>query len=318
MKNALAQRQNSNELARPAELSAAIEAVLIQGDLSKLTTVQRVEYYNRVCDSLGLNPLTKPFDYMKFRERGEQLYATRNCTDQLRQKHNVSVRITKREDIDGVHVVYAAAKLPNGREDESTGAVAINGLKGEALANALMKAETKAKRRVTLSICGLSMLDETEVETVPGAKTLGAPSKARTLDEIPYDRVTGEVIEVTPEPEPPREYYDRAADAQWVVGHSAVNASDAREARDELRDPNWEMPISKDHKGKPLHLVPAGFLTWYIEKAEQELASGTARNEANTREYKARFELELERRREAEAGSYRREADEFADDNLPF
>jgi hypothetical protein len=30
-----------------------------------------------------------------------------------------------------------------------------------------MKAETKAKRRVTLSICGLGLLDETEVETVP-------------------------------------------------------------------------------------------------------------------------------------------------------
>ena len=35
-----------------------------------------------------------------------------------------------------------------------------------ALANAIMKAETKAKRRVTLSICGLGMLDETELETI--------------------------------------------------------------------------------------------------------------------------------------------------------
>jgi hypothetical protein len=30
-----------------------------------------------------------------------------------------------------------------------------------------MKAETKAKRRVTLSICGLGMLDESEVESLP-------------------------------------------------------------------------------------------------------------------------------------------------------
>ena len=34
------------------------------------------------------------------------------------------------------------------------------------LANAFMKAETKAKRRVTLSICGLGILDETEIETI--------------------------------------------------------------------------------------------------------------------------------------------------------
>jgi hypothetical protein len=33
----------------------------------------------------------------------------------------------------------------------------------------MMKAVTKAKRRVTLSICGLGMLDETEVDSVPGA-----------------------------------------------------------------------------------------------------------------------------------------------------
>ena len=30
-----------------------------------------------------------------------------------------------------------------------------------------MKAETKAKRRVTLSLCGLGILDETEIDTVP-------------------------------------------------------------------------------------------------------------------------------------------------------
>jgi hypothetical protein len=33
-----------------------------------------------------------------------------------------------------------------------------------------MKAETKAKRRATLSLCGLGMLDETEVASVPEAK----------------------------------------------------------------------------------------------------------------------------------------------------
>jgi hypothetical protein len=35
--------------------------------------------------------------------------------------------------------------------------------------NALMKAVTKAKRRLTLSICGLGMLDETEISSIPDA-----------------------------------------------------------------------------------------------------------------------------------------------------
>jgi hypothetical protein len=52
--------------------------------------------------------------------------------------------------------------------------VPFGNLKGDALANALMKAETKAKRRVTLSIAGLGWLDETELETVKGLVT-GAP-----------------------------------------------------------------------------------------------------------------------------------------------
>jgi hypothetical protein len=46
-----------------------------------------------------------------------------------------------------------------------------------------MKAETKAKRRVTLSICGLGFLDETEVETlkkdpVEAPKSFPLPSAA--------------------------------------------------------------------------------------------------------------------------------------------
>jgi hypothetical protein len=47
------------------------------------------------------------------------------------------------------------------------GVKAIATLKGEARANAMMTAETKGKRRVTLSICGLGVLDETEVADLP-------------------------------------------------------------------------------------------------------------------------------------------------------
>jgi hypothetical protein len=49
------------------------------------------------------------------------------------------------------------------------GTVPIRGLTGDNLANAMLKALTKAKRRLTLSLCGLGMLDELEVETIPNA-----------------------------------------------------------------------------------------------------------------------------------------------------
>lgn len=152
-----------------------VESVIVHGDLSRLSPGERAAYYARVCESTGLNPLTKPFEYLRLNGR-EILYATRTCTDQLRQIHGVSIRITARENVGDVYVVTASATDRTGRIDESTGAVVTGTLAGEALANALMKAETKAKRRVTLSICGLGMLDESEIETIPSAALAPAGS----------------------------------------------------------------------------------------------------------------------------------------------
>jgi hypothetical protein len=146
-----------------------LERVVIGGDLSKLQPTERLQYYREVCASVGLNPLTKPFEYLHLNGK-LILYARRDATDQLRKLHKVSVTITAREQHGDVYAVVARATDGDGRTDESVGAVTTQGLRGDALANALMKAETKAKRRVTLSICGLGLMDETEVETVPGAR----------------------------------------------------------------------------------------------------------------------------------------------------
>src|SRR3989442_8443107 len=143
-----------------------LEQVLIGGDLAQLTEAQRLAYYRAVCQSLGLNPLSKPFEYLTLNGK-LRLYALRDCADQLRRLHGISIYITNRERLGEIYIVTARAKDRTGREDESTGAVALGTLKGDALANALMKCETKAKRRVTLSIAGLGWLDETELETIP-------------------------------------------------------------------------------------------------------------------------------------------------------
>jgi hypothetical protein len=146
-----------------------IESVIVKGDLAKLSPEERTRYYSEVCRSVGLNPLTKPFEYLQLNGK-LTLYARKDATDQLRQIHGVSLTIVSREQVGDVYVVTARATTASGRSDESIGAVSIGTLKGDALANALMKAETKAKRRVTLSICGLGLLDETELETIPGAQ----------------------------------------------------------------------------------------------------------------------------------------------------
>lgn len=149
------------------QVSDKIESVLMQGDLSKLSANERVEYYRAVCQSVGLNPLTRPFDYITLNGK-LTLYAKKDATDQLRQRDGVSITKLEREVMNDICLVTAYAQTVT-RSDASTGAVSIKGLSGDALANAMMKAETKAKRRVTLSICGLGLLDETEVETVSTA-----------------------------------------------------------------------------------------------------------------------------------------------------
>jgi len=47
-----------------------------------------------------------------------------------------------------------------------------------------MKAVTKAKRRLTLSLCGLGWLDETEVETIPTAEPV-VVTEAGTIETEP-------------------------------------------------------------------------------------------------------------------------------------
>src|SRR5262245_18564333 len=116
----------------------AIETALVKGDLAGLTVEQRIRNYARVCESVGLNPNTQPFDYITLQGR-LQLYARRTCTDQLRKLNGVSVMDVK-EDIHGdILTVHVAVKDKEGREDRDKGCVNLQGLKGDALANAHMK-----------------------------------------------------------------------------------------------------------------------------------------------------------------------------------
>jgi hypothetical protein len=164
---------NNKKQLQTASDESVVSALILNGDLSKLTASDKVKYYNGYCDRLGLDPFTKPFDILRLNNR-EVLYCTRTGTQQLNKLHNVSHNITSRDLIEaaGVYQVTAKASLPDGRCTESIGAVNIGGLKGEAYANAIMKAETKAKRRATLDLLGLGVLDESEVESIPNAQTV--------------------------------------------------------------------------------------------------------------------------------------------------
>ena len=173
--------------------ATSLEKALINGDLATLSPEDRLLYYRQTCESLGLNPLTKPFDYIKLNGK-LTLYARKDATDQLRKLRGVSIDKPDIQQIDNLIIVTVMAVDKDGRKDSDIGVVGKGDMGGN-IGNALMKAVTKAKRRVTLSICGLGILDETEVEveSIPNAVPIDAepvtdepqPTKAQLMDKAP-------------------------------------------------------------------------------------------------------------------------------------
>jgi len=161
-----------------------LEKVVIENDLSQLTPKERVNYYNATCESLNLNPYTRPFQYLKL-DGKLTLYATKDASEQLTRNYQVSLEKKGTEDFEGVRIITYRATDPSGRFVDATGVVPIAGVKGTALANALMKAETKAARRATLRLVGLGWLDETETETIKDAMRVDVSDDGEIIGETP-------------------------------------------------------------------------------------------------------------------------------------
>jgi hypothetical protein len=153
----------------PEQAALAQQEIYATGDLSKLTGRQRVAYYLRLCETLGLNSLSRPFDWLVLDEK-LVLYPNKSCTEQLRRNHRISVKITRRDIVGDLFVVECEGRTPDGRTDEASKYVPLTGfnsrtgmsyrLTGDRLSSAFMKAETGAKRRLTLSMVGLAGLPD--------------------------------------------------------------------------------------------------------------------------------------------------------------
>jgi len=159
------------------------ESLVLKGDLSGLQPQEKAQYYQSLCERLGLDATTQPFSFLKLNGK-EVLYASKGATDQLARVHGVNRTIIEEKEMRGVYVVTVEASLPNGRREQEKGAVTIENLKGDAFCNALMKAITKAKRRATLAILGLGLLDETELETIPREKIERPPTKSQLVEAV--------------------------------------------------------------------------------------------------------------------------------------
>jgi hypothetical protein len=201
-----------------------MESVLLGGDLSKLSPAQRVSYYRQVCDSLGLNPLTKPFDYIQLNNK-LTLYAKKDAADQLRKINSVSIDDVDITETEKQFIVKVKGHDRDGRTDVEVGVVNKTDMRGDT-ANAQMKAVTKGKRRLTLSLCGLGWLDETEVQTIPDAQPVMVAE-------------TGEIVESSKNGNP-----DPIDDEAWKKWEALIKRADAVEI--EHSNPNRETTLKAD------------------------------------------------------------------------
>jgi hypothetical protein len=168
---------------------------LIRGDVSGVPREALLRYIFTFCERVGISPLAVPFSLMKT-QRGMQLVANRNFYDAVAGKYSVSRECVGEGLFEGTKLYFTRyrATTPDGRVTEDMALVDTAGLNGNDLANAIMKAHTKGRNRVTRAHLGFPFPDETEAETVPGASVV-------SIEQLPSG---GNGEPAAPEPEPPK------------------------------------------------------------------------------------------------------------------
>lgn len=211
------------ELVKDQDQEKAVEK-LLQMDVNDLSIADRQKYLWWMAVRRGLDPLTKPFDCIPDGKGKLILFANSGCADQLRQRNGISLEVVEEGFLrfgetlrDDVYYVKVKAKDQEGRSSYNIGAVGVKGFVGETMANAMMKAHTKAGRRTTLDLCGLGIPDVSELDSIPNLTpkaTLTEPRRivpAQPTTSLPQGSV--DVIEAVvasqtenASPTPPRRY----------------------------------------------------------------------------------------------------------------
>ena len=162
----------SNQEITPANQSEIV-AKIVRGSVEDLSPQEMLQYYKAQCDAIGLNPLLRPLYFLRtHKDAPVTLYMGKEGAMQLKALHKVSTEITEEKQFEtGNRLFYQVrtkATLPDGTTHENMGVVQLNG-DGRNVENDMLKCVTKSHRRAILAITGNGALDETEIETIPGA-----------------------------------------------------------------------------------------------------------------------------------------------------
>lgn len=178
---AVTTRLNSEQMAE------VFNKLVIGSDLAVLSKPEQVEYYKLVCERLGLDAYRKPFDLIVLNGK-LQMYANKECTAQLTAIRKLTVSIISKERVGDHYVVTARASSQDGESSEDIGVTTLSG-GADQMANAMMKATTKAKRRAILSACGLGMIDAEELDTVANVEHVDAIEIPQEPEEVDRDLI---------------------------------------------------------------------------------------------------------------------------------
>jgi hypothetical protein len=147
-------------------------------DLNTASIEQLDAYRATVAKTMNIDPLMLDYIWMNDPETGLRnrvLYAKRGAAEVLRHELNISVTGLTLAESNGWVMFTATGKIPAGRQEMAVGAAFLEGRKGDKLAHAVMTAQTRAIRRLTLQFVTGGILDESEVQA---QSDLAGPSAA--------------------------------------------------------------------------------------------------------------------------------------------
>jgi hypothetical protein len=175
-----ATKPENSQLQKAAEL-------MVTGNLAGMTMVQKAEFLGKLAEAEGIPAFPPPYVIIQDSQGKQKIVSTKSRAEALRNRDRISVKTSyfgpMRQGSEFNKDFWEAqveASAPDGRVDTNVGIVFLGNLSGEARSNKMMAALTKAQNRVTYSICGASMPDETEADSM-GWKREELPLGPRTV-----------------------------------------------------------------------------------------------------------------------------------------
>jgi len=176
---------NENEDLLDADVGAAISEIIENGDLSRLSTEERVRYVAKVCKDLKISPMTMPLQFLRLQGK-LVLYVTRAATDQLAANARLTREIVdgpRVMDFAGTKMLYAVCRVthPNGRAETATATVPLN----DPL-NGIMKVECVPLNSEILTRRGFKMYSELTI----GEEVLAYNKHSDLCEWVPLENVS--------------------------------------------------------------------------------------------------------------------------------